>query len=118
MIFGSLSSAVTVECVFDNVALLAVEIHDERLYRHIKRLWSARPAAGVDGAFDLLLRGDIDYAIPDRQGFRGVCRRDFAVYEANGSAGIMKVKFGIDRLVALRYRAHADGINYGATILR
>lgn len=112
------SSAVTMDCVFDNPALLAVEIHDERLYRHIIRLRSARPAAGVDGPFDLLFCGDIDHAIPDRQRFRGVCRHDFAVYEANGSARIMKVKFGIDRLVALRYRAHADGINYGASILR
>src|SRR5450755_4498944 len=113
-----LSSAVTVDGVFDDVALLTVEIHDECVYRHIIRLRSARPAAGVDGASHLLLWRDLDHSVPDPQRFRGVRRRDFAVYEANGSAGIVKVKFGIDRLVALHFLAHADGINCGASILR
>jgi hypothetical protein len=113
-----LSSAVTVDRVFDDVALLAVEIHDKCLYCHIIRLRSTRPATGVDGASHLLLWRYLDHSVPHLQWFRGVCRRDFAVYEANGSAGIMKVKFGIDRLVALHFRTHADGINYGASTLR
>src|SRR5271154_3894768 len=88
-----LSPAVTMDRIFDDVALLAVEIHDECLYRHIIRLRSTRPAAGVDGPSHLLLLRYLDHSVPHLQWFRGVCRCDLAVNEANGSAGIMKVKF-------------------------
>src|SRR5580704_4912308 len=64
-----LSSGVTVDCVFDDVALLAVEIHDECLYRHIIGLRSARPAAGVDGASHLLLRRYLDHSVRTFNGF-------------------------------------------------
>jgi hypothetical protein len=40
------------------------------------------------------------------------------VYEVNGAAGIVEVKLWIDRLVALHFRAHGDGVNHGAGILR
>jgi hypothetical protein len=107
-----------VDGVFDDVAFLTSEIHDECLYRHIIRLRSAGPAARVDRSLYLLLRRNLDHSVVDRQWFRRVRCHKFPVYEVNGAAGIVEVKLWVDRLVALHFRAHGDGVNHGAGILR
>jgi hypothetical protein len=84
-------SAVAVNGVFDHVALLAVEIHDECLDGQIVGLRSARPAANVDRALDLLLRRNLEHSVADRQCFRRVRCHQFTVYEADVAAGIVKV---------------------------
>ncbi len=111
-------AAVAVNRVFDDVALLAVEIHDEGLDGQVISLRSARPAAGVDCALHLPLRRNFDHSVVHQQWFRRVRCHEFAVDEANGAAGIVKVKFWIDRLVALHFGAHGHRVNHGAGILR
>src|ERR1700693_5026285 len=95
------STAVAVDGVFDDVALLTLKIHEERLYGQIVGLRATRPATYISRAFDLLLRRNHDDSVLDRQRLRRVRRGNFAVYEAHSSAGVVKVKFGIDGLVAL-----------------
>jgi len=60
---------------------------------------------------------NLDHPVVDRQWFRRVRCHKFAVYEVNGAAGIVEVKFRIDRLVALHFHAHGDGVNHWAGIL-